>query len=127
MGPENANGVGTGVVLHYARRLNFTPSTNNVTEYEALLHGMRATKEMSIYHRRCFGESDLIANQTSGPCDIFSPNMIAYHKAIDQLGGYFAGYSVEWIERKKNNEANVSWFRQQICHRDRGMAVCGRG
>jgi hypothetical protein len=21
----------------------------------------------------------------------------------------------------------MSWFRQQICHRGRGMAVCGRG
>jgi hypothetical protein len=21
----------------------------------------------------------------------------------------------------------LSWFRQQICHRGRGMAVCGRG
>jgi hypothetical protein len=30
------------------------------------------------------------------------PNMIAYHKAVDQLGGYFASYSVEWIERKEN-------------------------
>jgi hypothetical protein len=30
--------------------------------------------------------------------------MIAYHKAIDQLGGYFAGYSVEWIEWIEHKE-----------------------
>jgi hypothetical protein len=33
--------------------------------------------------------------------------MIAYHKVIDQLGGHFAGYSIEWIERKKNEEADT--------------------
>jgi hypothetical protein len=33
--------------------------------------------------------------------------MTAYHKVVDQLGGYFAGYSVEWIERKKNKEADA--------------------
>jgi hypothetical protein len=33
--------------------------------------------------------------------------MIAYHKAVDQLGGYFAGYSIEWIEQKKNEEADA--------------------
>jgi hypothetical protein len=30
-----------------------------------------------------------------------------------------------WYEHLK--ELLVSWFRQQICHRGRGMAVCGRG
>jgi hypothetical protein len=83
------------------------PCTNNVAEYEALLHGMRAAKEMSISRLRCYGDSDLIARQTSATCDTVSPDMIAYHKAIDQLGGYFAGYSVEWIQRKKNEEADT--------------------
>jgi ribonuclease HI len=66
-GSKNAEGAGAGVVLispkgdklHYALRINFTPSTNNVTEYEALLHDMRAAKEMSISHLRCY--RDLIA------------------------------------------------------------------
>jgi hypothetical protein len=40
-------------------------------------------------------DSDLVANKTSGTCDIVSANMIAYHNVVDQLGGYFTGYSVE--------------------------------
>jgi hypothetical protein len=47
-GSKNADGVGAGVVLispkgeklRYTLRLNFMPCTNNVVEYEALLHGM---------------------------------------------------------------------------------------
>jgi hypothetical protein len=33
--------------------------------------------------------------------------MIAYHMAADQLGRYFAGYSIEWIEQNKNEEADA--------------------
>jgi ribonuclease HI len=114
-GSKNADSVGADIVLsspkgdklHYVLRLNCMPSSNNVAEYEALLHGMRAAKDMSIYRLQCYGDSDLIANQTSGTYDTISPNMIAYHKAVDQLGGYFAGLSIKWIERKKNEEADA--------------------
>jgi hypothetical protein len=49
-GSKNADGAGAGVVLvsakgdklRYALQINFTSCTNNVTEYEALLHGMQA-------------------------------------------------------------------------------------
>jgi ribonuclease HI len=105
-GSKNANGASVRVVLIspksdklcYALQINFTPYTNNIVEYEALLHGMRDAKEMSVARLRCYVDSDLVAAQTPGTCDIVIPNMISYHKAIDQLGGHFAGYSVEWVE-----------------------------
>jgi hypothetical protein len=53
---------------------------------------------MSVSHLQCYKDSNLIASQTLGTCDIVSPNMIAYHKAVDQLGDHFASYSVEWVE-----------------------------
>ena len=51
----------------YVLRLMF-PCTNNATDYEALLHGLRMAKEMSLSRVRCFGDSDLVANkyQASG-------------------------------------------------------------
>src|SRR3954467_10457609 len=30
--------------------------------------------------------------------------MAAYRQAVDKLDGHFAGYSVEWIDRRKNEE-----------------------
>jgi ribonuclease HI len=47
-GSKNTDGVGAVVILIspkgeklcYTLRLNFMPCTNNVVEYEALLHGM---------------------------------------------------------------------------------------
>src|SRR3954466_2311413 len=33
--------------------------------------------------------------------------MAAYRQVVDKLGGHFAGYSVEWIDRRKNEEADT--------------------
>ena len=63
-------GSGAGVVLTsprgdkicYVLRLMF-PCTNNAAEYEALLHGLRVAKEMNLTRVRCFGDSDLVAQQ----------------------------------------------------------------
>ena len=114
-GSKAHEGAGAGIVLtspkgdklKYALQLTFLPCTNNVAEYEALLHGMRVAKEMGVSRLRCFGDSDLVASQVMGTCDATDPNMIAYRRAVDQLGGSFAGYSVEWIDRRKNEEADA--------------------
>ena len=61
-------GLGAGVVLtspkgdklRYVLQIYFYCS-NNVAEYEALLHGLRVAKEMSIKRIKCYGDSDLVA------------------------------------------------------------------
>ena len=40
--------------------------TKNAAEYEALLHGLRMAKEMNLSRVKCFGDSDLVAQQVSG-------------------------------------------------------------
>ena len=50
-----------GDKLRYVLYLDFTPCNNNMAEYEALLHGMRAAKEMNINRLRCYDDSDLVA------------------------------------------------------------------
>src|SRR4051812_40209581 len=42
-----------------------------------------------------------------GTCEATDHNMIAYRRAVDQLGGCFTGFSVEWIDRRKNEEADA--------------------
>src|SRR3954465_10118100 len=80
-GSKNADGTGAGIVLtspkgdklRYVLYLDFTPCTNNMAEYEALLHGMRASKEMNVNRLRCYGDSALVAGQVAGTCDAVSP------------------------------------------------------
>ena len=72
-----------GDKLRYVLYLDFIPCTNKVAEYEALLHGMRAAKEMNINRLRYYGDSDLVAGQVAGTCDAVSPTMAAYSQAVD--------------------------------------------
>ena len=74
-GSRQLEGSGAGFILTsprgdkfcYVLRLMF-PCTNNATEYEALLHGLWMAKQMSLSQVRCFGDSDLVAQQVSGAC-----------------------------------------------------------
>jgi hypothetical protein len=53
-----------------------------------------------------------------------SKNMLlGYHYALRQQLKQLAKERIE-IQKRKDS---VSWFRLQICHRGRGVAVCGRG
>ena len=85
-GSRQLEGLGAGVILTSARgdkfcyvlRLMF-PCTNNVAEYEALLHSLRIAKEMNLSRVRCFGNSDLVAQQVSETWDSKDPFMVNYH------------------------------------------------
>ena len=68
------------------------PCANNAAEYEALLHGLRMAKEMNLSQVRCFGDSDLVAQQVSGKWDSKDPLMAAYLREVDAIAGHFKGY-----------------------------------
>ena len=60
-------GLGAGIVLsspkggqlRYVLQIHFAAS-NNVTEYDALVHGLRLAKELGIRHILCYDDSDLV-------------------------------------------------------------------
>jgi ribonuclease HI len=72
-GSKLLHGSGTGVTLKspkgdelsYILQIHF-PTTNNIAEYEALLHGLRIAKEIDVQHIMCCGYSDLVAQQVAG-------------------------------------------------------------
>ena len=94
MGPGNWRARGAGVFLAsprgdkfcYVLRLMF-PCTNNATEYEALVHGLRMAKEMSLSWVRCFGDSNLVARQVLGKWDSKDPLIAAYGREVDAIVG----------------------------------------
>ena len=113
-GSRQLEGSGAGVVLTspkgdklaYVLQLHFD-CTNNMAEYEALLHGLRLAKEMNIKRIRCFGDSYLVAQQVSGTWDSKDVNMAAYRREVEQIAGFFSGYQVEHIDRRKNEAADA--------------------
>ena len=67
-----------------------------------MLHGLRIVKEMNLSRVRCFVDSDLVAQQLLGTWDSKDPLMPAYRREVDAIVGYFKGYQVEHIDRRKN-------------------------
>ena len=65
----NINGVGAGILfitptkdkLRYVLRIHFLAS-NNTTEYEACLHGLRIAVELSVKCLMVYGDSMLVIN-----------------------------------------------------------------
>ncbi|KAK1612950.1 hypothetical protein QYE76_036623 [Lolium multiflorum] len=62
----------TGEELQYVLQIHFE-ATNNMAEYEALLHGLRIAKEIGIKHIICCGDSDLVA-QIAGTWNAETPS-----------------------------------------------------
>ena len=83
------------------------PCTKNAAEYEALLHGLRMAKEMNLSRVRCFGDSDLVAQQVSGTWDSKDLLMAAYRRVVDNIAGHFKGYQVDHLDRRKNEAADA--------------------
>ena len=75
-------GSGAGVVLTtpkgdklcYVLQIHFD-ATNNVAEYEALLHGLNIAKDIGVKRLLCYGDSDLVAQQLDGTWDTKSATM----------------------------------------------------
>ena len=58
-------------------------------------------KGMNLSWVRCFGDSDLVAQQVSGTWDSKDPLMEAYRREVDVIAGHFKGYLVEHVDRRK--------------------------
>nr|XP_020162608.1 uncharacterized protein Mb2253c-like [Aegilops tauschii subsp. strangulata] len=118
-------GLGAGIVLsspkgdrlRYAHQIHFT-ATNNVGEYEALVHGLRLAKELGIRRILCYGDLDLVVQQCSGEWDARDPNMASYRLLVQKLPGFFVGYEFLHIQRAENEAADtltkIALSRQSI-------------
>jgi len=64
-------------------------------------------KEMNIKRIKCYGDSDLVAQQVSGTWDRKDATMAAYRREVDRVAGFFSGYQVDHIDRRKNDAADA--------------------
>ncbi|KAK1626676.1 hypothetical protein QYE76_000991 [Lolium multiflorum] len=75
-------------------------ATNNMAEYEALLHGLRIAKEIGIKHIIFRGDSDLVAQQVAGTWNARNSVMAAYRDEVDEIAKCFLGYEVKALTRE---------------------------
>ena len=87
-GASSSEGTGAGVVLvspcqeaiSLSYKMEFK-TTNNVAEYEALVLGMRAAKEMGIKEIVVFGDAELIIQQVRNAYLANNPRLRNYTSA----------------------------------------------
>jgi ribonuclease HI len=94
-----------GDKLQYVLQMHFCAS-NNIAEYEALVHGLKLAKEIGIQRILCFGDSDLVVHQVSGEWDAKDANMASYRFYVQQLCGFFEGCEFHHVPRANNDEAD---------------------
>ena len=79
---------------------------------------------MNLSRVKCFGDSDLVAQQVSGTWDSKDPLMAAYRREVDIVAGYFRGYQVDHVDRRKNEAADAL---SRLLSAQTGPAQCFSG
>ena len=109
---DNASGAGIILVrpighkFYSALRLKFE-ATNNESEYEALLAGLRMAIELKAKAIRCYSDSHLVINQILGDFQARGTRMAAYLEKVKAAFEDFEFYSVKQIPREDNALANT--------------------
>jgi ribonuclease HI len=96
-------------VIRYAARLIFTKeehSTNNTTEYEALLLALRKMKALGQQNFIIRTNSKVIQEHIEKVSEAKNPVLMKYIEKVREMERHFKGYTVQHIPRDDNNEAD---------------------
>jgi ribonuclease HI len=108
-GSLQLQGVGAGIMVtspkgesfKYVLQMHF-PASNNVTEYEVLLHSLRITTALGIYQLRVLGDSLLVINQANKEWSYLDGKMMMHCQKIHKLENNFDGHEYLHILRGCN-------------------------
>jgi ribonuclease HI len=100
---------GAGVVFispskettHLSFKLDFKV-TNNIAEYEALLLGLNAAKEMKIQRLQVFGDADLIIQQVNKSFQAKHVRLKAYRDEVLKMIVAFTDFKISYVPRAMN-------------------------
>jgi ribonuclease HI len=109
-GASSKEGVGVGVVfisptqeiISLSYKLEFE-TTKNVEEYEALVLGLRASKDMRIEEITVFGDAKLIVHQVKNLYQAKHPRLRTYRNEVwDLVDSCFLAFNISFFPREKN-------------------------
>jgi ribonuclease HI len=95
-----------GEQLKYALQLLF-PASNNVAEYEALVHGLSIAVSLCIKKLMVYGDSLVVISQINKDWDCSTDTMGKYCAAMHKLEDKFEGLEFHHMGRDHNAVANA--------------------
>jgi hypothetical protein len=82
-------------------------TTNDVAEYEALVLGMRAAKELGIEEVSMFGDAELIIQQVRNVYQAKHPRLMSKMNEVwDLIDNFFSAFNITFVPREENTSAN---------------------
>jgi ribonuclease HI len=113
-GSLKLQGAGAGILfiapggeqLKYALQLLF-PASNNVAEYEALIHGLNIAISLGIKRLMVYGDSLVVISQINKEWDCSNDSMGKYCTAVRKLEDKFEGLEFHHVERDRNMAADA--------------------
>jgi ribonuclease HI len=82
------------------------PASNNVAEYQALLHGLRYALARGARRVHVFSDSELVVRQMSGAYRVKHPAMVPLHREARALKERFEEFRLAHVRREQNKEAD---------------------
>jgi ribonuclease HI len=96
----------TKEVIPLSYKLEFD-TTNNIAEYEALLLGLRAAKDMGIDKIVVFGDSELIIHQIKNMYQTKHQRLRQYKNEVwDLVENFFLAFDITFVQRSLNQQAD---------------------
>jgi ribonuclease HI len=81
-------------------------ATNNVAEYQALLHALRYALKRGARRLRIFSDSELVVRQVEGTYKVKHKDLIPLHREALRLLGSFESAKLSHVPREANREAD---------------------
>ena len=82
-----------------------------MAEYEALVLGLRAGKDMNIEELAMFGDDELIVHQVKNMYQAKHPRLRTYINEVwDLVDSFFSTFNISFVPREENTMADALVF-----------------
>jgi len=81
-------------------------TTNNVAEYQALLLGLKAARDLGVRRLRVFADSELLVRQLHGQYRVKAPHLLPLWRLAQNELQNFETYTISHVPRAENRLAD---------------------
>jgi ribonuclease HI len=81
-------------------------TTNNVAEYQALLHALRYALKRGAQTVALYSDSELVVRQMAGEYKVKHPDMVPLHREASSLMRRFESARLSHVRRERNRDAD---------------------